>query len=325
MIQCGTFTFTDPDDYRTNVPGATINLVVTASESFRSRLTRITLRHLNVVLVEQFAPSISFLSFTPASAFVSFPLGGRPDPIWNGLMVRRGDFVFHRRGDSAYHRTSGIGRWGLISLSWHELAAYGSALSGLELAPPREARFLRTPRRALTEVLRLHREACRLARTDPDIVMHKKVARALEHDLIFALIDGLSVDSANRAAARGRRLETMERFERLLASANDRQLSMTELAAGANVPARVLREYCAEFLGMSPGSYARLRRLNLARSALLRCDPVGDAVGTVAKAYGFSELGRFAAAYRQVFGEAPSATLRNGRLNVDVPARAHTE
>ena len=45
---------------------------------------------------------------------------------------------------------------------------------------------------------------------------------------------------------------------------------------------------------MSPGQYARLRRLNLVRAALQRADPATASVSAIARQHGFSELGRFA-------------------------------
>jgi len=44
-------------------------------------------------------------------------------------------------------------------------------------------------------------------------------------------------------------------------------------------------------------------RLNMARSALRRADPGTASVAEIARDYHFTELGRFAAAYRAVFGE----------------------
>jgi AraC-like DNA-binding protein len=43
---------------------------------------------------------------------------------------------------------------------------------------------------------------------------------------------------------------------------------------------------------------------------LLRSDPAIATVGGVARHHGFSELGRFAVAYRAAFGESPSTTLK---------------
>jgi len=111
--------------------------------------------------------------------------------------------------------------------------------------------------------------------------------------------------------SRQRHAEIMAQFESVLASHDGAPQSMPEIAAAIGVPERTLRKCCAEFLGMSPGQYARLRRLNLVRAALRRADPATTSVGTVARQYGISELGRFAVAYRTIFGETPSATLRN--------------
>ena len=88
---------------------------------------------------------------------------------------------------------------------------------------------------------------------------------------------------------------------------------MPELADAVGTPDRYLRSCCAEFLGMSPGQYAHLRRLNLVRLALRRADSATATVKAIAGQYGFSELGRFAGEYRTTFGELPSVTLSGVR------------
>ncbi len=67
---------------------------------------------------------------------------------------------------------------------------------------------------------------------------------------------------------------------------------------------------CGEFLGMGPKRYLWLRRMHLARRALVETDSSEATVAEVALAHGFWELGRFAVRYRDIFGESPSATLR---------------
>jgi len=61
---------------------------------------------------------------------------------------------------------------------------------------------------------------------------------------------------------------------------------------------------------MSPHRYLKLRQLHLARHALVLGDPATATVTEIATAHGFWELGRFAVAYRALFGEQPSTTLR---------------
>jgi AraC-like DNA-binding protein len=311
MIGCGTTTFTDPDDYRANVPGAAIDLVLTGSDRFRARVTWVNLRRLNLVRLEESVARVASVYLAGAPLFVSFPLSHDPEPVWNGEAMRRGEISFHRCGDRFHQRTTGRCCWGMVSLVPANLAAYSRALLGAALAAPQTTQILRPPSRVLGDFLRLHSQACRLAQTSPNMAAHPEVARALEQGLVHALVNCLAADDA-RSPARPRRQQTdiVLRFEQVLAAHDDRSLLLPELCAAVGVAERTLRECCAQLLGMSPARYARLRRLNLVRSVLLRANPKADNVATVAKKYGFSELGRFAAAYRAAFGEAPSATLR---------------
>ena len=61
--------------------------------------------------------------------------------------------------------------------------------------------------------------------------------------------------------------------------------------------------------GNRPGHYLRLRRLKVARAAMLRSEPATARVEEVARRHGFTSSSGFAAAYRLAFGESPSTTL----------------
>jgi AraC-like DNA-binding protein len=102
----------------------------------------------------------------------------------------------------------------------------------------------------------------------------------------------------------------MRRLEDAIMANPDQTLYMRELAALVGASYWTLRDCCLEYLGMSPKRYLWLRRMNLARRALRVADPEKTTITQIATDYGFWELGRFSVAYRSLFGESPSITLR---------------
>jgi AraC-like DNA-binding protein len=313
MIGGGTATFTDPEDFRVNVPGARINVVLTAPCDFEARVTWVNLRRLCLARCVESAPRVAFVALVPGPVFVSFPIRHVPPPVWSGVEMRPGEIVVHGRADHYFQCTSGAGRWGLVSLAPSDLADFSQAIMHAELSRPPAAEILRPPSKLVADLLRLHAQACRLAETKPDMIAHREVARAMEEDLLYALVHCMTANETHsEMGSRQRCAKIMARLEKVLASP-DSPRSMPEIAAAVGATERTLRKCCKASLGMSPGQYAGLRRLNLVRAALRRADPATASVGAIARQYGFSELGRFAVAYRTAFGETPSGTLRNLR------------
>jgi AraC-like DNA-binding protein len=307
MTGCGTTTYTDPDYYRVNVPGAAIDLVLTSGAEFKARVTWARMRDVTLVLVEETAPGISYISLTPALTHLAFTLRG--EPVWNGIRPRRDDFLLQDGGRHLHQLTNASTRWGLISIRSKVLAAHGKNLLGTSLAPILGAQFVRPSRTTAAHVLRLHAQACRLAAAKPDVMTHREVARALEQNLVHALVDALSTaQPGTHNETMQRHAETIGRLEKALSETHARP-SVPAICAALGVPQRTLRIWCEEFLGCGPFAYARLQQLNRARSALSKADHETESVASIASAHGFSEPGRFAVAYRALFGEAPSATL----------------
>jgi AraC-like DNA-binding protein len=84
-----------------------------------------------------------------------------------------------------------------------------------------------------------------------------------------------------------------------------------DLAAIAGVSRRALQEGFRQHVGVSPMTYLRRLRLECAREHLRQRTP-GVTVAEVARRCGFTNPGRFAAAYRVRYGVSPSHTLRDG-------------
>src|SRR5262249_23105272 len=146
--------------------------------------------------------------------------------------------------------------------------------------------------------------------TKSKLIERPEIARALEQELLHAIIHCLAASEAHdHPRATYHHAAIMVRFEERLSKLIDQKLNMPRLCAEIGVPERTLRMCCAEFLGVSPTRYVLLQRLNRARSALRRADPSTATVAEVARNHQFLELGRFAVTYRATFGESPSATL----------------
>jgi AraC-like DNA-binding protein len=308
MTGFGTKTFTDPDDCRARLAGAEVGFVVTGRPSFDAQLSWIELSCLRLLAIQEKAPRVAFISLPAASLTISFSLASNDLLMWNGLGLHRASLVLHAPGERFHQRATGAVRWGLIAVSPQDLARYSRALLGADL--PRHADGLLHPSaRSSAELLRLHAQALRLAHTKPALLTRPEVARALEQDLIHALVTALgSAAPDRRSRLHSRRSAIMVRFEEALA-VHDGAPSLQELCTAIGVPERTLRIYCAEFLGCGPIEYARLRRLNRARSTLLRADHDATSVAEIARSHGFLEPGRFAVTYRALFGESPLATL----------------
>jgi transcriptional regulator GlxA family with amidase domain len=82
------------------------------------------------------------------------------------------------------------------------------------------------------------------------------------------------------------------------------------LAAQCHVGARALQRGFQHHLGVSPMAYLRGVRLRRAREDLRAGDPASATVTAIAHRWGFTHLSRFAAAYRDAYGELPARTLR---------------
>ncbi len=89
-----------------------------------------------------------------------------------------------------------------------------------------------------------------------------------------------------------------------------RPFYMPEIAKAIGVSVRCLSACCQEHLRIGAKQYLLLRRMNLARRALSVADALVTNVTDVATQHGFWEFGRFAVAYKFLFGESPSVTLR---------------
>lgn len=89
----------------------------------------------------------------------------------------------------------------------------------------------------------------------------------------------------------------------------DHALRVADVAAAGGMSVRTLQASFRAVFDQTPTAWLRDRRLERARDELVLASARETTVAQVAHRWQFSNAGRFAAAYRERFGERPAATL----------------
>jgi AraC-like DNA-binding protein len=186
------------------------------------------------------------------------------------------------------------------------VAAAGSAL--MANATESVAALLGTHGRQLRESLVRLRDAIaldsRTVFTQPDAQFETTLCRSLRQ-AVTRHCDGRVTDFRSR---------TVRRAEAFVRKHISEGISIAQLSTVAGVSERSLRNAFYDVYTTSPKRYFTLWQLHQVRRALLTTGGGAATVTNAATCHGFFELGRFAAAYRSLFGETPSETLHKGRL-----------
>jgi len=302
--------FDDPGAYDAAFGDVGVNLAITGPGDFEAELLLLKLDHLVIMRLRESLPRIACISLAAGRVFLSFPVG-RVSLECDGFTFQSDQIAFHGPGQQVHQLSSRKCQWGLLSLPVEQLAKCSAALTGRPILPPSSTSLLHPSGADLSRFQDLFQHACHLAVPANKLIEQPEVARALEQDMIHAVIHCLTGDGTeSNSRTRSNHTALMTRFETALRKSADRKITLPDLCAEIGVAERTLRMCCHEFLGVSPMRYLLLRRLNKARAALRRADASTASVASIAREHQFFELGRFAATYRAAFGEAPLTTLQ---------------
>lgn len=313
MLSSTILKLADPYDYQTAMgrgTAADLKTVVTSPGVYQSELALMELHQLGLQHGWTSLPRIVRGASKKNLCAIDFlTADNKAHVTFNGTEAPESHIVFFCPGAEHVVSASAGLSWCGISLSPETLGLASQALAGYEITAPQATQLIRTPPPLMARLRDLHRAATQLAATVPDILTHPEVARAIEQELVRAMVACLvnfeTMGSSNRS-----RQVIMRRFQEVIEANQGEPLYLTDICVAIGVTDRTLRNACSEYLGMSPHRYLGLRRMNLVRRALILASPSATTVTATANDYGFGELGRFAVAYRAMYGESPSATLR---------------
>jgi AraC-like DNA-binding protein len=305
MKGSGSALFTDPDDYRANLPGM-MDFVVPRPGDFSARLTWMELTDLRLLHIRETVPRVAHVSLPTEFVFIAFPTRRTSALICDGIPLELGDIVIHSPGQRLHQRTTAATAWGLIALTPASLQAYGRTFTELNIALPPSGQILRSRPSDVRCLLRLHAEAIRIAETKLSHVAHAEVARALQQEMIWALA-GCLADAEHRSisSATRRNVSVLARLEDALMAHPSQRPRVSQICAAIGASQSALRNHCLNVLGMRPARYLQLRHLERARLALLHAGDVMARRVEAMQRYGFADLRHFVAAYRNALGAPP--------------------
>jgi len=305
------FSFDDPSACQLIFPTADVELLPTTKGNFHADVTQVGMNGIWMHRIHVSLPEINTVAVKPGRRSFGFLTECNSSPLLDcGHDVRSGDIVVNR-SDVVHQRSDADFHYGTVSLPSEGLAAAAEAIVGRGLRETLHKSTIRPPSGLMCRLLNMHNSIGQLAHNTPDILVLPEVSRALENELVRILVRCLAEGHSVEPTAGGRRHDTiLTRFEEFLEANPDRPLYLTEICAAIGAAERTLRASCEEHLGMGPIRYLTLRRMHLVRRALLHSDPSKTTVTQIVTDHGFWELGRFSVAYRALFGESPSDTLR---------------
>ena len=133
----------------------------------------------------------------------------------------------------------------------------------------------------------------------------------IEDDLVGLLIDiALSGRGETYADAGNPRSRVIIKVLDYLQDHSHDPVRVRDICESTGIPIRTLDRAFKEHFGVSPKSYIKQRQLSGVRSDLVS-RTAGCRISDVANKWGFWHMGQFARDYRKLFGELPSATIRN--------------
>jgi AraC-like DNA-binding protein len=304
-------TFTDPLSCQAAILSADVEILPTSKESFQVEITQVGADRLWTQHFRISSPQVCTLAYKPGRQSIDFLTEANSSALQHcGVEVLPGDIIVSAL-DVAHRRSGANLDYGSMSLPIDELHTAFASIMGSDFVRTAGQPVIRPRPELMSRLLRLHKVVGQLAHDTPDILRLPEVLRALEDELVHMMTRCLAESVVVETSIGDRRHRAIiNRFEEFLAANPDRPLYLTEICAAIGAAERTLRAACAEHVGMGPIRFLTLRRMHLARRALLQSDPTKSTVTGVVTNHGFWELGRFSVCYRSLFGESPSETLR---------------
>jgi AraC family ethanolamine operon transcriptional activator len=300
--------FSDPEELAEGIPEIDGEFVQVSRGAFHAQVSRVELSEVRLHQTYSLPETVSEMAIDDSTLFLGTSLQCDGPLLVHGkeleprkLFIPEGEFVRHARNFR--------GLW--IGLNRKQVESTVCALLGVD--------EIRLPNGFLCGHHELERSLIGTMAAQADVMLgqperladpsarneanYALMSRALE--LLLAVCEGTRTTEAPPV----RKARIVRCCNEHFDACGHERLSLADLAKAAGVSARSLNYAFNDLYGISPMRYFALKRLGRARSELQRSNAERGVVKRVALTTGYTQLGRFAAEYRALFGELPSITL----------------
>lgn len=307
-----TFKLRNTEDLREAVHGADLKIVQLAPGTFDGQLMHAQIGEL-MVSAGDFGPDIrarGVMNQHQVTIGMMLQSSGEVSQ-WNYGVIP-GDVIVFPRSVEQEGRYTGRSSYATITFSEAALAAYAVGEPALQEPDfwTKIGRFHPSPSlRAficgeVAEKISLLREGM-VPSSEAGV---RYFQQSLVEAFIAGILDEVSEERDERYHYGAKLVRDVEDYVDIVET--DRPVHISELCSHLNVSRRTLHRAFQHTLGMGPSAYLRLTRLSAVHKALMATKPAYVSVTQAALDYGFTDLGRFAASYKKMFGEVPSQTRR---------------
>lgn len=179
---------------------------------------------------------------------------------------------------------------------------------------PSGLKFLSPTDGMATELFAWGRRVTDYAAAQPDLFAKPETQKTVRGELVENLLttigsaDPAAMDPVDQTRKTYSRIVQLAEDYALLHS--DERLYVTDLCRAVDVSERTLQYAFKELMGMTPVAYLKQVRLHRVRQSLRGATHATTTVSKEALRWGFWHFGDFSRAYKALFGELPSDTLR---------------
>jgi AraC-like DNA-binding protein len=235
-------------------------------------------------------------------------------PIWiNGSSTGHGHLQLNYEGTDVFYKAGPERYWAGLTVTRERLQAEAGTRLGrkLQLLGPGAMQHLHVDAGAFHRLTRLIDSL----RPQSRGISPHRTAEASGELLLGAYVEAIA--TANPPSASGiqrraaQRHEVVRRADAAMRGLIGTTYSSTRICRSLGMSERNLELNFHEALGVSPKAWFQYLALHHARTILRRKGAGRGRVTEVALACGFEHFGRFSKAYRELFGERPSETLRS--------------